>query len=144
MESADDPNSNTRSAPATGWHQRTKTILSHHWTFGTRTMLLAVSVVSIVVLAIPLYSAFFDRSFVIGEFSVPDELQKKGVTSGAIGRLFFDRIADIQRVARSGVTQSQLSTQAFGSDATTPKVADIKLPGANISLATLASQLRAV
>jgi tetratricopeptide (TPR) repeat protein len=144
MESADDPNSNSKPAPATGWYQRTKTTLSHLWTFGTRTILLAVSVVSIVVLAIPLYSAFFDRSFVIGEFSVPDELQKKGITSGAIGRLFFDRIAEMQSVTRSAVAQSQLGSQKFGSEATTSQVTDIKLPGADVSLTALINQLRAL
>src|SRR4051812_25877185 len=144
MESADDPNSNSKPAPATGWYQRTKTILSHLWTFGTRTILLAVSVVSIVVLAIPLYSAIFDRSFVIGEFSVPDELQKKGVTSAVVGRLFFDHLAEMQRVARSAVTQSRLDSQTFGSEAATADVADIKLPGADVSLTALISQIRAL
>ncbi|MBV9066823.1 MAG: hypothetical protein JO004_13800, partial [Methylobacteriaceae bacterium] len=87
------------------------------WKFCTRAALVAL----VLLLGIPLYSAIFDRSFVIGDFSVPDELQKGGVTSGVIGRLFFDRIAEMQRVASSAVTQSQLGTQAFGSEATTSR-----------------------
>ena len=144
MDSADDPNSDAKPASAGGWYQRTRTLLAHLWTFGTRTIVLVISVASFFLLAIPLYSAVFDRSFVIGEFSVPDELQKRGVTSAVVGRLFFDRIAEMQRVARSAVTQSQLDSQTFGSEAATANVTDIKLPGADVSLTALVSQIRAL
>ena len=140
MDSADDPGSNP--PPASGWYRRTKTFFAHLWTFGTRSVVFALSVASFVLLAIPLYSALFDRGFVIGEFSVPEELHKKGITSGVIGRLFFDRIAEMQAVARSAVTQSQLGAQTFGSEATSSKVTDIKLPGADVSLTALVNQLR--
>jgi hypothetical protein len=131
-------------APAMSWYERTKTFLAHLWTFGTRTAVLVISVASFFLLAIPLYSVVFDQSFVIGEFSVPDELQKKGVTSAVVGRLFFDHIAEMQRVARSAVTQSQLDSQTFGSEAATANVTDIKLPGADVSLTALVSQIRAL
>lgn len=127
-----------------GWFQRTKAFLSHAWTFGSRTLVLVVSIVSVFLLAIPLYSAVFDRSFVIGEFSVPEELQKKGLNSAVVGRLFFDRIAEMQRVARSAVTQSQLDSKTFGSEAATANVTDIKLPGADVSLTAVVSQIRAL
>src|SRR5947209_263074 len=137
MNSPADPAPNN---PPDGWYYRLVRFGSHAWKFTIRTSL----AILVLLLGIPLYSAIFDRSFVIGEFSVPDELKKTGITSSVIGRLFFDRIAEMQRVANSAVAESHLGAQAFGSDATSSKVADIKLPGAGISLLTLVSQLRAL
>ena len=50
----------------------------------------------------------------------------------------------MQRVARSAVTQSQLDSKTFGSEAATANVTDIKLPGADVSLTAVVSQIRAL
>jgi tetratricopeptide (TPR) repeat protein len=137
MDSADDP------APTNatrGAYARVARFAVHLWKVTTR----AALVLLLLLLTIPLYSAIFDRSFVIGEFSVPDELQKSGVTSNVVGRLFFDRIAEMHRIAKSAVAESQLGSRSFGANSAASKVADIKLPGADISLLTLVSQLRAL
>jgi tetratricopeptide (TPR) repeat protein len=124
-----------------GWYPRLIRVSGHIWRFSVRAALVAL----VLLLLIPLKSAIFDTSFVIGEFSVPDELQKTGVTSGVIGRLFFDRVAEMQRVAKSAVAERQLGSAAFGGAGdNASKIADIKLPGADISLVTLVSQIRAL
>jgi tetratricopeptide (TPR) repeat protein len=141
MNSADDPK--RERASTGGWYSRLTGLLAHFWKFSTR----ATFAMLVLLLLIPLYSAIFDKSFVIGEFSVPDELQKKGITSAVVGRLFFDRIADMQREAKSAVAEaaeSHLGARDFGSIGTTSKVTDIKLPGADISLVSLVSQIRAL
>jgi hypothetical protein len=138
MNAAGDPDS--KAAPAGGWFPRATRVAGLLWKFATRAVLAAF----VLLLLIPLRSAIFDRSFVVGEFSVPDDLQKSGVTSSVVARLFFDRVAEMQRVARSAVAESHLGTRAFGADDTASKVADLRLPGADISLVTLISQLRAL
>jgi tetratricopeptide (TPR) repeat protein len=138
MSSADNPK--PEQASTGGWYLRLSGVVTHAWKFSTR----ATFAVLVLLLIIPLYSAVFDKSFVIGEFSVPDELQKKGATSGVIGRRFFDHIADMQHYANSAVAESHFGPQAFASAGASSKVTDIKLPGADISLVSLISQLRAL
>jgi tetratricopeptide (TPR) repeat protein len=137
MNSAHEP---APSNPAGGRYSRLAHFFVHVWKVTTRGALVAL----VLLLIIPLYSAIFDRSFVIGEFSVPDELQKNGVTSNVVGRLFSDRIAEMGRAAKSAVAESHLGSRSFGSDTAASQVADVKLPGADISLLTLVSQLRAL
>lgn len=138
MNAAGDPD--PKQAAATGWFPRVTRLAGVFWKFSTRAALAAF----VLLLLIPLKSAIFDRSFVVGEFSVPDELQKSGVTSGVVGRLFFDRVAEMQRVANSAVAESHFGARAFDADDSASKVADLRLPGADISLVSLISQIRAL
>jgi tetratricopeptide (TPR) repeat protein len=138
MNSADDPK--RERASTGGWYPWLAGGVVQFWKIGTRATFAGL----VLVLLVPLYSAVFDKSFVIGEFSVPDELQKKGITSAVVGRRFFDHIADMQRYAKSAVAESHFGPQAFASTGTSSQVTDIKLPGADISLVSLISQLRAL
>jgi len=84
----------------------------------------------------------FDHSFVIGEFSVPDEFKTIGISSETIGHQLFERIAEIQRVAKAAVAEKNLSVQEFESNQGVAKLADVKLPGADINVAFMINQLR--
>lgn len=132
---------NLRPEPTSSWYSRAISISGLLWRFSVR----ATLVVLVLLLLIPLKSAIFDTTFVIGEFSVPEELQKTGVTSGVVGRIFFDRVAEMQRVSKSAVAERQLGTAAFGGAGdSNSRITDIKVPGADISLVALVTQIRSL
>jgi tetratricopeptide (TPR) repeat protein len=101
-----------------------------------------VIAVLVLILAFSLKPLVFDHSFVIGDFSIPDELKTKGLTSNTIGHQLFERIVEIQRVAKAAVAEKNLSVQAFESNKGVAKLADVKLPGADVNLGLMVSQLR--
>src|SRR4051794_7560532 len=124
------------------WFSHTSRILLAAWWTTTRLAIVAL----IVLLLLPLKSAIFDRGLVIGEFTVPEELQKNGVTSAVVGRLLFDRISEMQRVATNNTAfeDTRLGATAFAAGEKATNLVDVKLPGADISLVSLVSQLRSL
>jgi tetratricopeptide (TPR) repeat protein len=97
---------------------------------------------TVLLLAFSLRPLVLDKSFVIGEFSVPDELKGKGIASETIGHQLFERITEIQRVAKAAVAEKNLSVREFESNQGVAKLADVKLPGADLNMALVVSQLR--
>src|SRR5947209_19891243 len=89
--------------------------------------------------AISLKQIVFDSNFYVGEFAVPKELQESGTTGAVVGRLLFDRVLHMQHLAR---TVAADRGQSFPAGDSTAKIADIKLPRAEINLVALVGQLR--
>jgi hypothetical protein len=86
----------------------------------------------------------FDHTYVIGEFSVPEEIRATGITSGVIGRRLYGRISEIQRIGKAAVAEQQHDAQVFASFETAVKIGDIKFLGAEINFGTLVSTVRAL
>jgi cytochrome c-type biogenesis protein CcmH/NrfG len=95
-----------------------------------------------VALSIAFWPLISDRKFVIGEFSVPEELRAKGMTGNTIARRLYEHITEIQRIAKAAVAAQQHDAEPFASTETVVKGADIKFLGAEINLGTLLIQLR--
>src|SRR5947209_8667417 len=110
------------------------------WMVVSRTCVAALALLLIVSLK-PL---IFDRNFVIGEFVVPDEMKASGLTSSVIARLLYERVARIQRIAKAAVAEQYFDAQPFESHEMRAKLADIKILGAEVNLATLVTQVRAL
>jgi hypothetical protein len=110
----------------------------HTWTVVSRGCLVLI----VILLVFCLRSGISDRNLVIGDFSVPERVQATGLTSNVLGRRLYDRIVEIQRIAKSAVAEQQHSPQAFASADAVMKISDIKFLGAEINLGTLVSELR--
>jgi tetratricopeptide (TPR) repeat protein len=108
------------------------------WVSVSRALLIGLTVA----LSIAFWPLVSDRKFVIGEFSVPEELRSKGITGPAIARRLYQHITEVQRIAKATVAAQQHDAQAFASTETVVKGADIKFLGAEINLGTLLIQLR--
>jgi hypothetical protein len=98
--------------------------------------------VFVLLLAFTLKPLIFDHALVIGEFAIPEQHKSRGISSETIGHQLFERIAEVQRVAKAAVAEKELSVQAFESNQGVQKLADVKLPGADVNIALMVNQLR--
>jgi hypothetical protein len=78
------------------------------------------------VVAVTAKAVVFDRTFKIGDFTIPAAEAQHGPTSAAIGRMLIERISEIQRGAKAAVAERQLGVQAFESVDAVAKIADPK------------------
>src|SRR5947209_12299873 len=116
--------------------------LKRLWRFAKRNTIILPGLLSAIAVLVSFATIALDRSFVIGEFTVPDEERANGMTSISIGRMLYDRVSTIQSGAKAAVAEQHLGGEAFESLDTAPKGSDFKWLWFNVPLASVVEQLR--